>query len=251
MARGGGVSRVALMMLCALLSPSLLASAQTKEPEVVCSNIAPFVFVEQEHYRGYAYELGQEVMHRLGYRGTMRVQPLARANRTVQREPNVIALWLGRIPEREATVHWLYPVVVDDFSIYTVKGRPVAMTLEQAKSLGMLGANIGAANAIAAQRKGLEQIEMITSDDANGRKLMSGRLDGWIASRTAVSYFLRLHGLPEQTFVKGVKLSDYQAWVVASLGTDPAVMAAWRTTLQAMEQDGTLLRLAQAYRIQR
>ena len=115
----------------------------------------------------------------------------------------------------------------------------------------MLGANIGAANAIAARRKGLERVEMITSDDANGRKLMTGRIDGWIASTTAVSYFLRLHGLPDDALVKGIKLSDYQAWVVASLETDPAVMAAWKTTLQAMEQDGTLTRLAQEYRIQR
>ena len=107
------------MMLCALPASPLWAD-ETTEPEVVCSNIAPFVFVEQELYRGYAYEIGQEVMRRLGYRGAIQVQPLARANRTVQSKPNVIALWVGRIPEREATVHWLYPVVVDDFSIYTV-----------------------------------------------------------------------------------------------------------------------------------
>ncbi|MGL4205249.1 MAG: substrate-binding periplasmic protein [Aeromonadaceae bacterium] len=239
------------MMLCALLSSQLWANEQPQEPDVVCSNIAPFVFVEQERYRGYAYELGQEVMHRLGYHGAIQVQPLARANRNVMSKPNVIALWLGRVPERESKVHWLYPVVVDDFSVYTVKGRPMATTLEQAKSLGMLGANIGATNAIVAQRRGLERVELITSDDANGRKLMTGRIDGWIASRSAVAFFIRLHGLPDQTFVKGVKLSDYQAWVVASLGTDPAVMAAWQTTLQAMDQDGTLSRLAEAYHILR
>ena len=238
------------MMLCALPASPLWAD-ETTEPEVVCSNIAPFVFVEQELYRGYAYEIGQEVMRRLGYRGAIQVQPLARANRTVQSKANVIALWVGRIPERESTVHWLFPVILGDFSIYTTKGQPAVVTLDQAKSLGMLGANIGAANAIAARRKGLERVEMITSDDANGRKLMTGRIDGWIASTTAVSYFLRLHGLPDDALVKGIKLSDYQAWVVASLETDPAVMAAWKTTLQAMEQDGTLTRLAQEYRIQR
>ena len=250
MGRGGVVSLLVLIGLWVGWSPSLQAG-ESPEPRVVCSNIAPFVFNELGSYRGYAYELGQAVMQRLGYRGAIEVQPLARANRTVQSEANVIALWVGRIPEREATVHWIYPVVVDDFSVYTVKGRPAAMTLEQAKSLGTLGANIGAANAIAAQRKGLEQIEMITSDDANGRKLMTGRIDGWIASRSAVRFFIRLHGLPEETFIKGVKLSDYQAWVVTSLGTDPAVIAAWQSALQALERDGTLSRLAKAYRIQR
>jgi polar amino acid transport system substrate-binding protein len=163
------VSLLMLIGLWAGVSPCLQAG-EAPEPRVVCSNIAPFVFSEQGNYRGYAYELGQAVMQRLGYRGAIEVQPLARANRTVQSEANVIALWVGRIPEREATVHWIYPVVVDDFSVYTVKGQPVAATLEQAKALRMLGANIGAANAIAAQRKGLDRVELITSDDANGRK---------------------------------------------------------------------------------
>lgn len=221
------------------------------EPEVVCSSIAPFAFLEQGQYRGYAYELGQAVMRQLGYQGVIHVQPLARANRTVQHTPNVIALWVGRIPEREHTVHWLFPIVVDDFSVYTVHGRPTAPTLAQAKSIGLLGANIGAANAIAAQRQGVVNVEMITSDDANGRKLMTGRLAGWIASRSAVRFFIRLHGLPDDTFVKGVKLSDYQAWVVASKGTDPSVIAAWQQALHALERDGTLRRLAEAYHMAR
>lgn len=250
MGRGGVVSLLMLIGLWAGVSPCLQAG-EAPEPRVVCSNIAPFVFSEQGKYRGYAYELGQAVMQRLGYRGAIEVQPLARANRTVQSEANVIALWVGRIPEREATVHWIYPVVVDDFSVYTVKGQPVAATLEQAKALRMLGANIGAANAIAAQRKGLHRVELITSDDANGRKLMSGRIDGWIASRSAVNYFIRLHGLPDDTFSKGVTLSDYQAWVVASLQSEPAVRAAWQATLRQLELEGELSRLADRYRIQR
>lgn len=63
---------LSLMMVCALPASPLLAN-ETKEPEVVCSNIAPFVFVEQQHYRGYAYELGQEAMRRLGYHGAIQV----------------------------------------------------------------------------------------------------------------------------------------------------------------------------------
>jgi polar amino acid transport system substrate-binding protein len=250
MGRGGVVSLLVLIGLWVGWSPGLLAD-EKPEPRVVCSNIAPFVFSEQGNYRGYAYELGQAVMQRLGYRGAIEVQPLARANRTVQSEANVIALWLGRVPERESTVHWLYPVVIDDFSVYTVKGRPQAATLAQAKALKMLGANIGATNAIVAQRQELYRIELITSDDSNGRKLMSGRIDGWIASRSAVNYFIRLHGLPDDTLVKGVKLADYQAWVVASVQTDPAVRAAWQATLHQLEQEGVLSRLADRYRIQR
>ncbi|WP_409421501.1 transporter substrate-binding domain-containing protein [Pseudaeromonas sp. ZJS20] len=225
--------------------------AQATEPQVVCASISPFAFEQQGGYRGYAYELGQEVMRRLGYGGQIRVLPLARANRTVQTEANVIGLWVGRIPEREQTVHWLHPILRDAFSVYTLKGQPTAATLEEARRIGLLGANIGAANAIAAQRQGLTRLELINSDDANGRKLLVGRLQGWISVEAAVNYFIRLHGLPDNPFVKGLKLSDYQAWVVASLETDPAIRAQWQTTLAAMEADGSLQRLAERYGVLR
>ena len=55
----------------------------------------------------------------------------------------------------------------------------------------------------------------------------------------------------DDTLVKGVKLSDYQAWVVASLPSDPAVRAAWQATLHQLELEGELSRLADRYRIQR
>lgn len=219
------------------------------EPEILCSNISPYVFEQQGSYTGYAYEIGVEVIKRLGYTGKIKVQPLPRANRSVQTKPNVMALWIGRIPEREKTVQWLYPLFLDDFSIYTLKGQPSALTLEQARKFNMLGANIGAANVIAAQHRGLIRIEMITSDDANGRKLMTKRIDGWIATHSAVMFFLQLHALPDDTFIKGVKLSDYQAWIAASHGTDPAVIDQWQKTLAAMEQDGTMRRLASKYRV--
>ena len=240
----------AITLLGALTAAVMTSMATAaSEPRIVCSNIAPFVYEQQGSPTGYAYEIGLEVMKRLHYKGQIKVEPLPRANRTVQSEANVIALWLGRIPERERTVTWIHPIFSDDFSIYTLKNKHGAATIEQAQKLDMLGANIGAANAIAAQRHGLEHIELITSDDANGRKLMTGRINGWIASQSAVKFFLQLHALPSDSFIKGLKLSDYQAWVAASPATDPAIIAQWQKTLADMQRDGTLTRLASKYRV--
>lgn len=247
-----------LAMVCAappLWAQSVSATSPVPpltEPLVVCSEIPPYAFADQGRYRGYAYELGQEVMRRLGYHGTIEVQPLARATRTVQTQPQVIALWVGRIPEREHTMRWLFPVMHDDFSIYTLQGRhPKVETLAQAKQLGTLGVNIGAANAIAAMRQGLGRIEMISSNDANGRKLLVDHIQGWITTDATVDFFTRQHGLPADALVKGITLTDFQAWVAASPHLDAAVVAQWQTALAAMSQDGTLQQLAERYHIHR
>lgn len=250
---------VILSSLPAVLAQPALATApqssgaQTQaEPVIVCSAIPPYAVGEPGHYRGYAYELGQEVMRRLGYRGTIQVQPLARAIRTVQTGSQVIALWVGRIPEREHTMRWVFPVMHDDFSIYTLLGHhPKVETLAQAKQLGTLGVNIGAANAIAAMREGLGRIEMISSNDANGRKLLVDHIQGWITTDATVDFFIRQHGLPADALVKGLTLTDFQAWVAASPNLDPTVVAQWQSALAAMAQDGTLQQLAERYHIHR
>ena len=47
---------------------------------------------------------------------------------------------------------------------------------------------------------------------------MSGCIDGWIARASAVNAFHRFTRSAGETFGEGRLASDYQAWVVASLG---------------------------------
>lgn len=228
------------------LSATLLA----QEPKVVCADIPPFAYVENGKAQGFAYELGQEIMHRLSYRQKIEIQPLARAFNTVQSETDVIALWLGRIPDRENTVVWIAPILRDAFSIYTLKNSPRADSIASAKKIGVLGANIGAANAIEARNNGLERVEMISSDDANGRKLLAGRIAGWITLQVSADFFMKKHALPPDALNTGIKISHYEAWMVASRTTHPDTIAQWKKTWSDMLQDGSVARIANKYRIQ-
>ena len=99
-----------------LLSPCL----QAQTLRVVCSEIAPYCFVDNGINRGFIYEIGQELLRRLELPVRIEIQPLARSLHTVQENSKVVSLWVGRIPERENTVRWIAPVFNDAFYIFAL-----------------------------------------------------------------------------------------------------------------------------------
>jgi len=238
-----------MMRFAVIIFLVLSAPLCAKEPRVVAADIAPFVFIEKGQAQGIAYDIGREVMNRLAYAGQIEIQPLARAQHTVQTGKNVISVWLGRIPEREATVQWISLVLKDSFSIYSLPGKPVAGSLVLARQIGTLGANIGAANAIEAKKHGLTQIELISSDEANVKKLIAGRIAGWITLQVSADFYIARYPIPGNTLARGVKLGDYQAWIVASPSVDQQTMSQWQRALIAMRKDGTLSRIYAKYGI--
>lgn len=239
------MQRLVLLLLLALSSGFGVAQSL----RVVCADIAPYCFVSDGVPQGFAYEVGKEIVQRLGYETKIEIMPLARALHTVQTEDNVISLWVGRTPDRERSVQWVSLLFTDGFYVYTLKGKPDGSTLEKASLLKVLGANIAAANTQAARKHGLNSIEAISSDDSNGRKLLAERIDGWVTAQSAAEYFITRRAVDPSMLVRGVKLDDYFAYVAASLGLDAAEVNRWRNVLQAMKRDGSLSRLKTKYRI--
>lgn len=233
-------------MLCLLLFPPCLWAQQLR---VVCAEIAPFCFIEKGVSRGYIYEIGEEILRRQGKPVRIEIQPLARTLINVQQGKQVISLWVGRIPERENSVHWIAPVVNDAFYVFTLKGMPDASTIEKAQQLGRLGVTIAGANVVAAQHSALGRIETTASEDSNGLKLLSGRIDGWIGTNATVNHFIASKNRTGDEFVRGVKLTDYTAYIASSLDLDEGTADDWRLTYQAMRKDGHVHKLMAKYSI--
>ena len=243
--RGGcaGIRRVTFSLV--LLSLSQAPCAQTLR--VVCAEIAPFCFVENGVSQGYVFEIGQEILRRLELQSRIEIQPLARSLQTVQKNSRVISLWVGRIPEREETVRWLTPIVIDDFHIFTLKGKAKADTIDEARRLGAIAATVAGANLIAARQLSLLRIEATSSEESNVKKLLLGRVDGWIAGRSVAEYSIARLGLERNEFNRGVRLADYTAYIAASPDIDERTANDWVQTVEAMRNDGYIGRVMQKY----
>ena len=244
-------SRLFRLGLC-LAGFCLISSAQS--PRVICAEVAPFGFVAQGMGQGFAYELGGELLRRLGRPSVIELQPIARAVSTIRKEEPVISLWMGRTPEREAEVQWITPIFCNAFYVYTWKGRPGAATLEQARGLGVLGANLDSdnlptADTRAALENGLNRLELTASADSSGLKLKVGRIAGWVTSEVTAESFLKRHGIESDQLVRGVKLSDFTAYLVASHAVDQTEVERWQRAFEALRRDGVHRRLLRKYQL--
>ena len=119
--------------------------------------------------------------------------------------------------------------------------------MEKARELGVLWATIAGANAAVGQHFGLPRIDTTTSEDANGEKLLRGRINGWITANTTFSYFLLTRQRTAEEFVRGVKLADYTAYIAASPDIDEKTAKDWARAYQSMRSDGYAQRVMKKY----
>ena len=241
----GWVKRAVGLAFCAF--PFSVAWGQADQ--VVCAEIAPYCFVENGEPKGFVYEVGKEILKRLRQGDRIEFQPLARSIHSVQRGSKTISLWLGRIPEREGTVRWIAPIFNDAFHIYTLKGRPDATSLEKARALKVLAATIAGANIVAARGQNLGYIDPVASEEINGKKLLGGRVDGWISARSVIASFVIKHHLDSSQLVRGIKLADYNAFIVASVDVDAETLDEWKRIHGALVREGFIAKVMKKYRI--
>lgn len=216
---------------------------------MLCAEIPPYCYYNHNKPTGVIYDIGMALNQRMHTAYSIKITPLARTLAILQNRPRIISLWTGRIPERENKMQWVAPIFHDAFSIYTVKGRAPAYTLEQAKNLPLLGANIAGANTLAARANGLENLKTNPSDETNGKMLLADRIQGWITAEGSVRHFLRQQGLPADTLVKGVELSPYDAYLAASNDWSAAELAKWAQALREMQKDGSYMAILQRYNL--
>ena len=220
----------------------LLVSTQlnAQAPRIICADIAPYCSSENGVSSGLVFDIGKEIVKRIDAKSTIEILPFSRALHAVQTEKRVFSLWLGRTPEREKTVKWIAPLVSDAFYIYTNKDKPVVTTIDQARELGILATFATKTNIQAASNHGLVHIETSSSHISNGKKLLAGRVDGWVTTELIAQHFLSTQKLDGHQLAKGVKLMDFNVYLSASLDTDAETIQKWAETLHAMRQDGSL-----------
>lgn len=232
-----------LCLAIGMLAPA--ARAQT--PRIMCAEIAPLCYASPQGNTGLAYEIGRELLRRMGRKTEIELVPFARMMLSIQNDSPVISLWVGRIPERENYTVWISPILRDDFCVYTLKGRNSPRNLEQVRQLRAIGTIISGANQYASEQFRLPNTQTHANDKINGRMLLYGRLDGWIATQAAVKHFIRENRLGKDEIVRGFKLANYVAYVGASRAVSKEEIARWKNALQGMIDDGSYLRILERY----
>jgi len=99
-------------------------------------------------------------------------------------------------------------------------------------------------------RRGFTNLKPTFGDDANTanlKKLMLGRIDLWVSSRSQASVSAREAGIPRESIEPVYTLLEVPLYIAFSKDTPDAAVAEWQRALNAIKKDGTYGKIMRKY----
>ncbi|MGL4205650.1 MAG: substrate-binding periplasmic protein [Aeromonadaceae bacterium] len=238
-------------MLTRALLLLLLTWAQLSDAKAVTligAEVPPFVMHEAQPLGpGLTAEILLVAAQRLGEPAQLDVKPFVRALMVTANGHDRLLVPPGRIPEREALLRWVSPLVDEAFVLFTDRQhhpKPIRQEELAGLTVGVMRDSVG--EQLMKKIPG-GHIENAASEIINAKKLARGRIHAWAVSLNTGFYAQRAAGLDERQLVRGATLSRVTLYLAASPDFPDAEMIRWQQVIEAMRLDGTLQRLKQRY----
>ncbi len=164
-----------LIILC-LFTVSLRAETL----QILTYEESPFALRVGKTHKGLLVDMLQELFSRTELQYELRFIPLKRAIITTERMPGHCVLPVARSQEREASFHWISPVLVSRYGLYSRDDEHIPLTtLSDAKPY-KIGSFLGSGIGEYLHELGFD-VELASVSAQNLRKLKRKRVDLWAA----------------------------------------------------------------------
>lgn len=173
-----------------------------KQISILSSNYPPHIYKENGEIKGIRVELLTELFKRMGYKYVPKIMPWARAVVMIKegKSDGICSIWYK--PEREEFLYYpKLPYVLEVQAIY----QPVGAKEISYRSLNdFKGLRVGTIRGFSFPKEFMEsplfEIQTVTTDKQNFRKLAMGRLDVVISDSIVGDYTIKQEGLQDQVF---------------------------------------------------
>lgn len=198
--------------------------------------------------RAFSLALAMSLQARLGQQQPISELPLARALVVLDRGQPAMLVGLFRTPGREARYQWLVPLYRDKLVFYEARQRPVAARSWQQASNVPVCVVQGSAPEEYARRFGFTQLERTNGYALCLRMLLAGRVKLAALVSGDLPAKLKEAGLSAEALqASQLPAVPLESFLVASLATPAADVAAWRQAWQQLQADAEYQRLRQRY----
>jgi len=232
------IQRIIVMLLAIGAFPtSLLAQPLT----IYCENDPPSQIQNPDNsLSGFAVDLVREIQRRVHNDDPIEMVTWARGYYDIQKYPNVLLFSMARTAERNSLFQWIGPILESQYGFYVkADSKIVINSLEDAKKIRTIGVIHDDVRDLFLTKAGFTNLDRRTDNNANIKKLMTGRIDAYAGSPTGIADALKSAGF----HVTDVKLAfvflKSQSFIAASRATSTGVVQAWNDALDALKADGT------------
>jgi len=182
-----------------------------------------------------------EILKKLNIKRKIRVLPWARAYRLTIYKNNRILFCVARIPEREKLFQWAGPLFFSKVSFYTkANSKIIINSLEDAKKIKKIGVCKNFFDEIHLTTKGFKNLEPVTQQQQNIRKLMANRFEVITGTDITMPIMLKREGLSMKDVKKHFSFMNYGNYIVFSKKFPVEIVNQWRQQIDELKKDGTI-----------
>lgn len=207
-------------------------------------NGAPLNYLDNGKQAGLAVEAVEEVMKRLKVNYKIQFVPWARGYKMLETKPNVMLFSTTKTDQRAPLFKWVGPVARIKYALYGKKGRKFDIkSLEDAKNVKSIGTYRDDAREQFLKARGFKNLESITSNRLNVKKLMRDRIDLIASSNVGIISTAKSAGYSRSDLQEVVVFKTADLYMAFSKSTPDSVVDDWDKAFKSMYRDGTFKKL--------
>ena len=217
---------------------------------VLTEEWAPYNYIQDGEVTGFSTEIVRAMMAEMGQAHRIRVYPGARMTQVLDRESNVIAFSYFRTPAREDRYHWIGPLLQEAVYIYQRKGDEVTYaSLADAMKAETIVVSPKGSILRKLEALGFKNLRPIAKNGDQLRHVLGGRAE-LLGNFTPIglSHYLKQIGeSPGDLVPTGVRIMDFTLNIAGSRDLPEALVARWRSALDAVRRSGAYDEVYQRY----
>jgi polar amino acid transport system substrate-binding protein len=231
-----------------LLSASLSCAAAAAGLRIYTEDSPPLNYVKDGRLDGASVAIVRAIQARVGDTSSIEVLPWARAYRALENEKNVALFSTTRTEQREDLFKWVGPIGHVNWVFVKKRGSPVHIeTVDDARSVGAIGTYNQDAREQWLKSLGFANLQSVTTDSVNCRKLLAGRIDVWLTGDIDMNAICHEQGIDLAELEIAYVAKRQDLYLAFSKATPDATVHQWQEAFDALVRDGSFKAIHRKY----
>lgn len=233
-----------LFLLVASVFLVSVQPALSAELIILTENLPPLNYVEDGVLVGPSVDTVREIQRRIGSREEIKVYPWARAYKMALERKNVVLFGMTHTKVRHEQFKWIGPLATKRDILVAKKGSGITInSLNDAKKVNRIGTLRDDTRERFLKSHGFTNLEPVSDEQMNARKLVLGRLDLWTYKIPGLRTVCDLAGVDYKEMEEVYSLREINVDLAFSKKTSDAIVEKWRNAFDEMIADGTLAKI--------
>ena len=230
-----------VFLLAASMFFLLCQPVKATDLTILTENLPPLNYVDNGILVGPSVEIVQEIQRRIGSVEQIQVYPWARAYKMALEDENVILFGMTYTKVRHDKFKWVGPLAKKRDILVAKKESGIRIkNLEDAKRVKRIGTLRDDTRGRLLQSHGFTNLEPVSDEQLNAKKLALGRLDLWAYKIPGLRTVCDLAEVDHTAFEEVYHLREIELMIAFSKKTSDSIVQKWKNAFDEMVADGTI-----------